>query len=250
MRIEGLGWAMIDQLVANSSLTGDAFQQSTAVEGQQDKAAPLVADFADLYELHKFRDKLIGLERMGAKSVDNLLAQIEDSKSRELNRLIYGLGIRHVGERTAQVLANAFGSIDALQNASEQELANVFEIGPIVAAEIARWFAEPRNRQLIERLKQAGVNTTVKHQTTAGATASRNLEGKQFVITGTLPSLSRNDAKRLIESHGGRVTSSVTKKTDYLVAGDDPGSKLDRARELSVPVLDEKELLALIELDV
>jgi len=246
MRIEGLGWAMIEQLVANRSLTQDE-PQSTGVEGQQHKVAPLVADFADLYELHNFRDKLIGLERMGAKSVDNLLAQIEESKTRELNRLIYGLGIRHVGERTAQVLANAFGSIDALQNASEQELANVFEIGPIVAAEIARWFAEPRNRQLIERLKQAGVNTTVKHQTTAGATASRNLEGKQFVITGTLPSLSRNDAKRLIESHGGRVTSSVTKKTDYLVAGDDPGSKLDRARELSVPVLGEKELLALIE---
>jgi DNA ligase (NAD+) len=247
MRIEGLGWAMIEHLVANHAQTGDESQGSTDVEDQQDKATPLVADFADLYELHNFRDRLIGLERMGAKSVDNLLAQIEESKERELNRLIYGLGIRHVGERTAQVLANAFGSIDALQNATEQELAGVFEIGPIVAAEIARWFAEPRNRKLIQRLKEAGVKTTAKQQGTAGAAPSRTLDGKQFVITGKLPSLSRDDAKRLIESHGGRVTSSVTKKTDYLVAGDDPGSKLDRAREQNVPVLGEKELLALIE---
>lgn len=247
MRIEGLGWAMIEQLVGDPTTTGDEAQNSAGVEARQHGAAPLVTDFADLYELHSFRDKLIKLERMGAKSVDNLLAQIEESKGRELNRLIYGLGIRHVGERTAQVLANAFGSIDALQNAGEQELAGVFEIGPIVAAEIARWFAEPRNGKLIERLKKAGVNTTVKHPGSTGVAVSRSLEGKQFVITGTLPSRSRDDAKRLIESHGGRVTSSVTKKTDYLVAGDDPGSKLDRARELGVPVLGEKELLALIE---
>jgi DNA ligase (NAD+) len=247
MRIEGLGWAMIEQLVANRSQTGDAASHTQEPGGQPQKAAPLVADFADLYELHNFRDRLIGLERMGAKSVDNLLAQIEESKSRELNRLIYGLGIRHVGERTAQVLANAFGSLDALQAAGEEKLASVFEIGPIVAAEIARWFAEPRNRKLIERLKEAGVNTTVKHLGTSDAAASRKLEGKQLVITGKLPSLSREDAKRLIESHGGRVTSSVTKKTNFLVAGDDPGSKLDRARELNVTVLDEKELIALIE---
>src|SRR5262249_60689181 len=132
------------------------------MDGGRGPLPPLVSDFADLYQLHKFRDQLVGLERMGAKSVDNLLAQIEESKGRELHRLIYGLGIRHVGERTAQVLANAFGSIDALKDATEQELANVFEIGPIVAAEIARWFAEPRNRKLIERLKGAGVNTTIK----------------------------------------------------------------------------------------
>jgi DNA ligase (NAD+) len=246
MRIEGLGWAMIEQLVSKYSQTADGSSPSSTPDGQQ-KAAPLVADFADLYELNNFRDKLIGFERMGAKSVDNLLAQIEESKSRELNRLIYGLGIRHVGERTARVLANAFGSIDALQDATEEKLAAVFEIGPIVAAEIARWFAEPRNRKLIERLKKAGVNTTVKQRGASEAAVSRKLEGKQFVITGKLPSLSREDAKHLIESNGGRVTSSVTKKTDFVIAGDDPGSKLDRAHELKVPVLGEKELLALIE---
>src|SRR5215831_14485937 len=187
MRIEGLGWAMIEQLVGDPSTTRDQAQNSAGVEARQHAAAPLVTDFADLYELHSFRDKLIKLERMGAKSVDNLLAQIEESKGRELNRLIYGLGIRHVGERTAQVLANAFGSIDALQAASEEELANVFEIGPVVAAEIARWFREPRNLELIERLKKAGINTTVRHQGTTGVAVSRSLEGKQFVITGTLP---------------------------------------------------------------
>jgi DNA ligase (NAD+) len=162
--------------------------------------------------------------------------------------LIYGLGIRHVGERTAQVLASAFGSIDALQVATEEELANVFEIGTVVAAEIARWFREPRNRTLIERLKKAGVNTSlIRDGASDAASVSRNLDGKQFVITGKLPSISREDAKRMIETHGGRVTSSVTKKTDYLVAGDDPGSKLDRARELGVPILGEKELIALME---
>jgi DNA ligase (NAD+) len=247
MRIEGLGWAMIEQLVARRPGTVEKSPAGTSLDSQPHTLPPLVVDFADLYQLSSVRAQLIELERMGAKSVDNLLAQIEESKGRELNRLIYGLGIRHVGERTSQVLANAFGSLDALEAATETELANVFEIGPIVAAEIAQWFREPRNRDLIERLKAAGVNTISKRDTASEAQAvSRHLEGKQFVITGKLASLSRDDAKRMIEDHGGRVTSSVTKKTDFLVVGEEPGSKLDRAKELGVVVLGEKELLELI----
>ena len=243
MRIEGLGWAMIEQLVAPVPDTLGGPSASTNAPGAS--KSPLVSDFADLYDLHKFRDRLIGLERKGAKSVDNLLGQIEESKDRELNRLIYGLGIRHVGERTAQVLANAFGSIDSLEAASEEELAGVFEIGPIVAAAIAGWFHDPRNRKLVERLKTAGVSMSLK-QPARTDPGLRKLDGKQFVITGKLPSLSRDAAKRMIEEHCGRVTSSVTKKTDYLVVGEDPGSKLDRARELGIAVLEEKDLLELI----
>jgi DNA ligase (NAD+) len=244
MRIEGLGWAMIEQLVARRTAPQDSLADP---HGPARALSPLVADFADLYELHKVRNELIGFERMGAKSVDNLLAQIEESKSRELNRLIYGLGIRHVGERTAQVLANAFGSLEALEAATQEQLAGVFEIGPIVATSIAGWFHEPRNRKLIDRLRNAGVNTALlRDSASVRAAVSRNLEGKQFVITGKLSSLSREDAKRMIEDHGGRVTGTVTKKTDYLVVGEDPGSKLDRARELGVTVLGEKELRDLI----
>ncbi|HLG13669.1 MAG TPA: NAD-dependent DNA ligase LigA [Blastocatellia bacterium] len=247
MRIEGLGEALIEQLVSPRIDYDDEGKPILAKDGEPVKKAPLVADFADLYHLKRHRDELIALERMGEKSADNVLAQIDESRDNDLARLIYGLGIRHVGERTAQILAGAFESVDELMEASEEQLAEIFEIGPVVAESIHEWFHEPRNRELIGRLKEAGVNTERKSTGEAAAAGERrNFEGKQFVLTGKLEGFTRDGAKELIERRGGRVTSSVTKKTDYVVVGDDPGSKLDRARELGIMTLDEtafRELL-------
>lgn len=244
MRIEGLGEALIDQLTSERLKKDKSGNTLFGSHGEPVKLPLLVRDFADLYDLKHKRDDLITLERMGAKSADNLLKQIEDSRDNDLNRLVYGLGIRHVGERTAQILADSFGSIDELAEASEARLAEVYEIGPVVASSIAGWFHEPRNRELIDRLKKAGVNTRRKQS--GAAAVIRDLEGKQFVLTGKLESLTRDDAKRRIEMRGGRVTGSVTKKTDYVVVGEDPGSKLDRARELGTTILSEQDLLDLI----
>ncbi|MGA9770563.1 MAG: NAD-dependent DNA ligase LigA [Blastocatellia bacterium] len=240
MRIEGLGEALIDQLISVRAAKDKAVVDSTV---EPEFLPPLVRDFADLYQLHERRDELIALERVGEKSTDNLLKQIDDSRVSDLSRLIYALGIRHVGERTAQILANEFDSIDELMNASEERLASIFEIGAVVAASINEWFREPRNAELIERLKAAGVNTRRLKQR---ATANRNLEGKQFVLTGKLARFTRDEARQMIEQRGGRVTASVTKKTDYLVAGEDSGSKLDRANELGIQVLNEQELLDML----
>ena len=242
MRIEGLGESLIDQLISERTLKDKKGETRFDAAGEPVKLPPLVRDFADLYHLEEKRDELIALERFGEKSADNLLRQIRESRDNDLARLIYGLGIRHVGERTAQILANEFASLDEVMNASQERLAGIFEIGPVVAAAIAEWFAEPRNRELIARLKAAGVNTARQQQ---DAPATRQLEGKQFVLTGRLTRFTRDEAKQMIEQRGGRVTSSVTKKTDYVVAGEDPGSKLDRAGELGVKVLDEQGLVEL-----
>jgi DNA ligase (NAD+) len=243
MRIEGLGEALIDQLITERAVKDKSGEPVVNDKGEAVMLAPLVRDFADLYHLGERRDELIALERIGKKSADNLLRQIDDSRANDLARLIYGLGIRHVGERTAQILADAFDSIDELMNAGEEQLAGIFEIGPVVAQSIAEWFGEPRNRELIERLKEAGVNTRRKRERKA---VKRDLEGKQFVLTGKLAGFSRDEAKRMIEERGGRVTGSVTKKTDFVVAGEDPGSKLDKAGQLNVKVLDEKQFLDMI----
>lgn len=243
MRIEGLGEALIDQLISARTSKDKKGEPLLDASGEPARLPPLVRDFADLYHLEEQRDELIALERLGEKSADNLLKQINDSRTSDLSRLIYALGIRHVGERTAQMLANEFDSIDELMSASQERLAGIFEIGPVLAASIAEWFREPRNTELIERLKAAGVNTRRKQQR---APANRSLEGKQFVLTGKLARLTRDEAKQMIEQRGGRVTASVTKKTDYLVVGEDPGSKFDRANELGVKVLDEKQLLDLL----
>ena len=235
MRIEGLGESLIEQLISDRL-------------GEGNTLPPLIRDFADLYHLYEKRDELIALERFGKKSADNLLGQIEASKANELYRLIYGLGIRHVGERTAKILANHFDSIDELMNASIEELSGIFEIGAVVAAAIVEWFAEPRNRELIERLKASGVNTRANRKS-AGKTkqSNPNVSGKQFVLTGKLPALSREEAKQMIEQLGGRVTSAVTKKTDFVVVGEEAGSKLEKANELGIALLDEEGLLKLIE---
>jgi len=200
--------------------------------------AGLVKDIADIYELT--REKLLTLERIGDKSAENLPHQIEQSRKLPLERVIYGLGIRFVGERTAQYLAEHFGSIDALRKASIKKLQDANDVGPHIAESIHAFFAEPRNRRLVERLrKYLNFTANKKKRRTA-------LAGKTFVITGTLANYSREAAKKLIEDAGGRVSSAVSRKTDYVLVGDDPGSNLNRARNFGISVIHGKQMEALV----
>jgi DNA ligase (NAD+) len=195
----------------------------------------LVKNVADLYRLTK--DDLLQLERMGEKSAENVLAEIEASKKLPLERVIYGLGIRFVGERTAQFLAEHFGSLDAVMKANAEELEEVNEVGPRIAESIVEFFADEHNRNLVSDLRKAGLTFTGQKKE-----KGTKLAGKTFVLTGTLARHSRDEAKKMIEDAGGRVSGSVSKKTDYVVAGSDAGSKLDKARELGVNVIGEEEL--------
>ena len=218
LRIEGLGYALAEQLIAKK----------------------MISDVADLYRLKL--DDLASLERMATKSASNVLSQIEASKSRDLWRLIYGLGIRHVGERTAGILARQFESLERLGQATVEELDEVHEIGLTMAQSIRDWFDDPGNKDLCRRLRDAGVRTESEDQPGgAGKPTDERFAGKQFVLTGSLPGMTRDEARALIETSGGRVTTSVSKKTDFVVAGAEPGSKLDKAVELGVPVIDEAE---------
>jgi len=212
MRIEGLGDSLVDQLV--------------------DKQ--MVRDAGDLYKLTL--EEIAGLERMAKKSAANLLGQIEASKSRELSNLIYALGIRHVGDRTAAILARKFGSLGALMKATVTDLDDVPEIGLTVAQSVRDWFDDEGNVALCERLQAAGVRTEIERPQEV---IDERFSGKQFVLTGTLKGFTRDDARMLIETRGGRVTSSVSKKTDYVIAGDEAGSKLDKATALGVKVINE-----------
>jgi len=220
MRIEGLGVALAEQLIAEK----------------------LVKDVGDLYSLTL--EQVAGLERMAKKSATNLLSQIEASKSRDLSNLIYALGIRHVGERTGGILAHEMGSLERLADASVEELDAIPEIGLTVAESVRDWFDDEGNRALCDRLRAAGVKTETERKRTGPA--DERFSGKQFVLTGTLASFTRDEARALIEARGGRVNSSVSKKTDYVVAGEAAGSKLDKAQSLGVNVIDEatfKEML-------
>lgn len=218
MNIDGLGDALVDQLV--------------------DKG--MVRDVAGLYRLT--HEQLANLERMGDKSASNLLEEIENSKKAELARVIFAIGIRFVGERTAQFLADHFGSLEKLAGASEEKLYEVEEVGPKVAESILEFFHEKQNLGVLEKLREAGLQFEQKK----ARRAEGKLSGKQFVLTGTLPHYSRDDAKKMIEEAGGRVTNSVSKKTDYVVVGADPGSKLDKAKALGVKTIGEAELLELL----
>ena len=218
MNIDGLGAKIVDQLV--------------------DKG--LVKDFADLYRLEL--EQLAGLERMAEKSAQNLLDEIEASKSNSLARLIYALGIPFVGERTAQLLAEHFGSLDKLASATVQELSEVPEVGPKVAASIVEFFTEPANRKLVEKLRKAGLRFTEERK----APRDARLAGKTFVFTGALAHRSREEAEELVISHGGKVSSSVNKKTDYVVVGSEPGSKYDKAKSQGVTILDEAQFEKLL----
>jgi DNA ligase (NAD+) len=242
MNIEGLGDAMVAQLLGQSaSLGGDVGGGEVSEEGAPVTIRkPLIYTIADLYRLK--REQLLGLERVGEKTADALLAQIEQSKSASLARVILGLGIRFVGERTAQLLASHFGSMDALKSASAEELEAVNEVGPRVAQAIVEFFAVEKNLQLVDDLQALKLTMTAEKKVT-----SSTLEGLTFVLTGTLPNLTREVAKEKIESAGGRVSGSVSKKTSYVVAGEEAGSKLDKATSLGVKVLDEAGLLVLLE---
>jgi DNA ligase (NAD+) len=220
MNIDGLGDKIVDQLV--------------------DKG--LVKDVADLYSLKE--DQVAALDRMAEKSALNLLEEIGGSKKNSLARLIYALGMRFVGERTGQLLAEHFSSLEELAAAKEEDLEAVPEVGPKVAAAIVEFFSEPANRQLIKKLHKAGVNPTAEKR----EVKSQKLAGKSFVFTGGLANRSREEAGELVQQHGGKVSGSVSKKTDYVVVGTDPGSKYDKAKELGVPVLTESEFEKLIGL--
>jgi len=217
MDIDGLGEALVNQLTERN----------------------LVKNVADLYKLTK--DGLLQLERMGEKSAENVLAEIKASKELPLERVIYGLGIRFVGERTAQFLAEHFGSLDAIMKASAEELEEVNEVGPRIAESIVEFFADEHNRKLVSDLRKAGLTFTGQKKE-----KGTKLSGKTFVLTGTLARHTRDEAKKMIEDAGGRVSGSVSKKTDYVVAGSDAGSKLDKARELGVSVVGEEELEELV----
>jgi DNA ligase (NAD+) len=220
MDIEGLGEKLIDQLV-------DSDRVKTP---------------ADIYRLDL--DTLAGLERMAQKSAANVRKAIEKSRSTTLPRFIFALGIRNVGESTARDLARHFGTLEALMRADETELQQAPDVGPVVAQSIAHFFAEPHNAEVIARLRKAGVHWPDINVTPA---AKLPLAGKTLVLTGTLPNLTREQAKERIEARGGKVAGSVSKKTDYVVAGAEAGAKLDKARELGLPVLDEAGLLELLE---
>jgi len=219
MDIDGLGDKLVDQLVERG----------------------LVRTPADVYDLSL--DTLAGLERMAAKSAANLLAAIEASKAATLARFIFALGIRHVGEATAKDLARHFGTLDALIAAADVDLLQVRDVGPIVAQSIVQFFAEPHNIEVVGRLRDAGIRWT---ETSGAQRSAGSLAGKTLVLTGTLPTLTRDAAKVKIEAAGGKVTGSVSKKTDYVVAGEEAGSKLAKARELGVAILDEAGLLSLL----
>ncbi|HEX8353313.1 MAG TPA: NAD-dependent DNA ligase LigA, partial [Pyrinomonadaceae bacterium] len=220
MRIEGLGEALADQLVQKR----------------------MVSDVGDLYKLTP--EELAGLERMAEKSAANLRAQIEASKSRDLPQLVYGLGIRHVGERTAALLARHFRSLERLAAATVEEIDDIHEIGLTVAQSARDWFDDEGNAGLCERLRGFGVRTELAAG--AGAGADEAFAGKQFVLTGRLETLTRDEARAAIEARGGRVTSTVSKKTDYVVAGEEAGSKLDKAQALGLTVVDEETLKGML----
>ena len=221
MDIEGLGESVVDQLVS----------------------AKLISTYADLYELTK--EQLLTLDRMAEKSAQNLLDAIEKSKQQPFERLLYALGIRFVGKTVAKDLANAFKNVDALSNASEEELASVDSIGPRIAESVYEFFSNEKNVQIVNRLKDRGL----QFEQLEKKLASNVLEGKKIVLTGTLPTFTRDEAKALIELHGGKTVSSVSKNTDFVLAGESAGSKLDKANSLGITVYNEGDFKKLIGLD-
>lgn len=218
MDIDGLGEAVVDQLVTEK----------------------LISNYAELYELSK--EQLLPLERMAEKSAQNLLDAIEASKSQPLDRIIYAIGIRFVGKTVARDLANAFVTMDALMKASKESIEDVESIGPKIAESVVEFFNQDHNQELIAKLREHGLNFEME----GTQIASQKLDGKKFVLTGSLPSLTRKEATQLIEKHGGSTTSSVSGNTDYVLVGVSPGSKYDKAKELDIPILDQQLFLKLI----
>jgi len=235
MNIEGLGESLVEQLIASG----------------------LVRDYADVY--HLTADQLAALtstseregkaieRRFGAKNAAKVIEQIDRSRANEFWRVIYALGIRHIGERSAQVLARAFGSIESLESASLEALQATGEIGPVLAASARSWLDEPRNRELVARLRAAGVRLEVPESERLHAAGPGPLTGKTYVITGTLASMTREEATTALERRGAKVTGSVSKKTTAVIVGEEAGSKADKARTLGVTMLDEAAFRELLQ---
>lgn len=221
MDIEGLGYRIIHKFITLGYL----------------KSIP------DIYELHNREKTLKSLEGFGEKSIDNLLNSIENSKKRPFDKVLFALGIRHVGDRTARIIAQHFGNIEALLKASEGEIDNISEIGPRIAESVFKFFRDKNNLNIIERLKKAGLNFELQKK----KSLSNKLDGITFVLTGAMENYTRERAEKMIEDRGGKVTSSVSSKTNYVVAGSEPGSKLDKAKKLGVKILDEKQFEDLIK---
>ncbi|MBV6478015.1 MAG: DNA ligase [Ignavibacteria bacterium] len=222
MEIEGLGTSIIQIFVENGFLK----------------------NFADIYDLKKYRDRIIDMERFGLKSTDNILTAIENSKQKPFEKVLFALGIRHIGERTAKLLSSHFGSIDNLMNAAEEEILIVHEIGPKIAQSVKTFFSDRKNLELVNRLKKSGLKFESEKKQTK---LNEKISGKIFVLTGTLDKYKREDAQKIIEDLGGRVSSSVSKKTDFVLAGSEAGSKLSKAQELGVKVLSENDFEKLIK---
>jgi DNA ligase (NAD+) len=220
MDIEGMGEAVVSQLVEKA----------------------MVKDYGDIYSLEL--NDIEGLERMAVKSATNLINAIKNSKSSDLNRFIYALGIRHVGQHAAWILADNFGSIKKLSEASVDELTNVHGIGPVMAESVNNFFNNKENLIILKKLAEAGLRMTAPVSKEKG----RKLKGKAIVITGSLKDFSRSEAQRLIRKLGGNPSSSVGRSTDFLVAGEEPGSKLDKAKALGIKIIDEDEFKKLIKL--
>ncbi|PAU93626.1 DNA ligase (NAD(+)) LigA [Aliifodinibius salipaludis] len=218
MDIDGLGEAVVDQLVSEQ----------------------LISNYADLYDLTK--EQLLPLERMAGKSAQNLIDAVEESKSQPLDRVIYAMGIRFVGKTVARDLANGFQTMEALIDANEEIIEEIDSIGPKIAQSVVQFFNQNHNREIVAKLRNHGLTLMMEQK----QQASQKLEGKTFVLTGSLPSLTRKEATQLIEKHGGKTTSSVSSNTDYLLAGDSPGSKFDKAQELNIPIIDQNSFLDLI----
>lgn len=222
MNIDGLGPAIIDTLL--------------------DKG--FIKEIADLYYLHQRKEELVNLERMGKKSVENLLNSIDKSRSNNIDRLIFGFGIRHIGLRAAQLLSENFESIDVLMSVSVEEVQNISEFGEIMARSVVEFFHHPQTIDTINKLREAGVNLESQGKRKI---KDNRFEGMTFVLTGTLPTYSRGEASEIIESYGGKTSGSVSKKTTYVLAGEEAGSKLDKARQLSVSIIDEEEFRKMVE---
>jgi DNA ligase (NAD+) len=218
MDIEGLGESVVDQLVS----------------------AGLIKTYADLYELNK--DQIIQLERMASKSAQNLINAIEESKEQPFERVIYALGIRFVGKTVAKDLAKAFKTMNGLRSQTKEDLEAVDSIGPRIAESVVSFFQNEKNQQIVNKLEEHGLQFEKEEE----ELASSVFEGKKFVLTGSLPTYTRKEATDLIEKHGGKTASSVSGNTDYVLAGESAGSKLDKANKLGVPVLDESQFREMI----
>jgi DNA ligase (NAD+) len=222
MEIEGLGFQIIEIFI------GKGF----------------IFNYADIYDLHKKKNELLELERFGEKSISNILNGIEQSKEKPFDKVLFALGIRHIGERTAKILAKHFGSIDNLMNASQEEINQVHEIGPKISESVANFFSDKHNLKLVERLRKAGLKFEIDKSITQKINPL--FANKTFVLTGTLEKYKRDEAAKIIEDLGGKTSSSVSKKTDFVLAGSDAGSKLEKARSLGVKVIDENEFQSMI----